>query len=76
VLKIAVLYDRILPNIRLVYAKIFMFFKFQSIAFLQSNYRNITKLPTASLNQYEHKHSKARDITQSLEKHVLLSSHI
>jgi hypothetical protein len=36
--------------------------------------RNI--FAAASLNQYVHMHSEARDITKSLEKHVLLSSHI
>ena len=34
------------------------------------------EMATASLNQYVQMHSEARDITQFLEKHDLLSSHI
>ena len=51
-----------------VYYYVFRFNTF----FLKKN----NEMATASLNQYVQMHSKARDITQSLEKHVLLSIHI
>jgi hypothetical protein len=71
VLKTAVVYDKYKPNICLVYTKIFMFFN-QMYFYLRNN----NEIATASLNQYVHMHSNAREITQSLEKHGLLSSHI
>ncbi len=71
VLKTAVAYDKYNSNICLVYAKIFMFFN--QLCFY---WRNNNEIATASLNQYVHMYSDARDITQSLEKHGLLSSHI
>ncbi len=71
VLKMAVVYDKYKPNICLVYAKIFVFFNE-----LRFYWRNNNEIATAGLNQYVLIHSEARDITQSLEKHVLLSSHI
>jgi hypothetical protein len=71
VLKTALVYDKYKPSIYLAYAKIFMFFN-QS-RFYWSNYNEIA---TASLNQYVLMHYKARDITQTLEKHVLLRSHV
>jgi hypothetical protein len=36
--------------------------------------RNYNEIATASLNQYELMHYKAWDITQSLEKQVLMRS--
>jgi hypothetical protein len=36
--------------------------------------RNYNEIATASLNQYELMHYKARDITQSLEKQVSMRS--
>ncbi len=71
VLKTAVVYDKYKPNKCLAYAKIFVFFNQ-----LRFYWRNYNEIATASLNQYVLMHSKARDITQSLEKHVLLRSHI
>jgi hypothetical protein len=62
VLKAAVVNDKYNRNICLVYAKIFMFFNQ-----LRFYGRNNDEIATASLNQYVHMHSEARDITQSLE---------
>jgi hypothetical protein len=75
VLKIAVVlvYDKYIPILCLVYAKIFMFSSFNQLCFY---WKNNNEIAAASLNQYVHMHSEARDITQSLVKHVLLSSHI
>ena len=55
----------------LVYTKIIMFFNQLRFYWKKNN-----EIATASLNQYVQMHSKARDITQSLEKHALLSSDI
>ena len=69
-LKTTVVYDQYKSNIFLVYAKIFMFFNQ-----LHFYGRNNNEIATAGLNQYVHMDSNARDITQSLEKHGLLSRH-
>jgi hypothetical protein len=67
VLKTAVVYDKYKPNLRLVYAKLFMFFNHDPLRFYG---RNNNEIATSSLNQYVHMHSEARNITQSLENHV------
>ncbi len=71
VLKMAVVYDKYKPSICSIYAKIFVFFNQ-----LHFYWRNNNEIAAASLNQYVLMHSEARDITQSLEKHVSLGSHI
>ncbi len=53
----------------MAYAKIIMIFN--ELSFYGRNYNEIAM---ASLNQYELMHYKAWDITQSLEKQVLLRS--
>ena len=71
VLKTALVYDKYKTSISMAYAKIFMCFN-------QSRFywRICKDIATASLNQYVLMHSKARDITQSLEMQVLLRSHV
>ena len=70
VLKSALVYDNNKQGIWLAYAKIILFFN--KLCFYG---RNFIEIAMASLNQYERMHYKARDITQSLEKHGLLSRH-
>ncbi len=71
VLKTAAVYDKYKRNICMVYAKIFVFFNQMCFYGRKNN-----EIATSSLNQHVYMHSEARDVTQSLEKHVLLSSHI